>query len=221
MAFSGIIFSFFVQLNCINGMGLWDWLPLNLGEEKVQQPTISDYASQGFGLINYITNIKPSNIDARFKDTNLLGIPGIKGAPDLPGLPNIPLLKGVPAVPGISGSFPGVGACLPKGTPLVNPASPSIFQDLLRGVPGAQDLLKSLNRPTKVDPTKLMGKWYWVSARGSRFFANKVLWRCWFFFRLFRHLQPIIVIVQHLNVSQCSIKMENCYKWFKCALISN
>jgi len=56
---------------------------------------------------------------------------------------------------------------LPKGTPLVNPASPSIFQDLLRGVPGAQDLLKSLNRPKKVDPTKLMGKWYWVISTPS------------------------------------------------------
>lgn len=196
MASSGVIFSFFVHLNYASGMGLLDWIPFNLGEQKVQQPTITDYASQGISLLNYISSIRPDSI-SKVKETNLLGIPGVKGAPDLPGLPNVPLLKGVPVVPGISGSFPGVGACLPKGTPLINPASPSIFQDLLRGIPGAQDLLKSLNKPAKVDPSKLMGKWSWVSLKW--FFFNGT--QPCFLFRLFRHLQRTTDTVLHPNVS--------------------
>uniref|UniRef100_A0A915IXD2 Lipocalin domain-containing protein n=1 Tax=Romanomermis culicivorax TaxID=13658 RepID=A0A915IXD2_ROMCU len=155
-------------LSVCSAVTLLDLIPFNFGQKRYD-PSLGDYASQGVGFINYLANVRPSVVAKtnQFQQTNLLGLADTKGIPDLPGLPNIPLLSGVPAVPGLAGSIPGAGGCLPKGTPLVNVASPSILQDLLRGIPGAQDLFKSLTKPAKIDPKSLMGKWYWVISTPS------------------------------------------------------
>lgn len=76
--------------------------------------------------------------------------------------PQVTLLDGVPAVPGIIGSFPGAGGCLPRQTPLVNQRSPSLFQNFLRFIPGAQDYLSNLVKTPAIDVRSLLGKYYWV-----------------------------------------------------------
>lgn len=164
------------QVGVVDAQGFLDWIGSSLfGLQSVQQQQpverpadIGSLASQGLGLFNYFSSIQRNPSEAELKpnsanDINLLGIPGVKGVPDLPGLPNIGGLPGVPVVPGLAGSIPGVGACLPKGTPLINPSSPSFMQNLLRNVPGAQELLKSLQKLPNFEVSRCMGKWYWVS----------------------------------------------------------
>uniref|UniRef100_A0A183DLA4 Protein SMG7 n=1 Tax=Gongylonema pulchrum TaxID=637853 RepID=A0A183DLA4_9BILA len=77
-------------------------------------------------------------------------------------LPQAALMDGVPAVPGVIGSLPGAGGCLPHRTPLVNQRSPSLFQNFLRYIPGAQDYLSSLVKTPNIDLHSLLGKYYWV-----------------------------------------------------------
>lgn len=157
------------QLVLVDGQGILGFL--NLGSagtsrSRPRPPTITDYTSQGLGLLNYFTSLRRNPAQAspgRAKEVNLLGIEGVKGAPDLVGLPNANFLEGVPVVPGVAGSVPGVGECLPRGLPFISQRSPSMFQDLLRNIPGASDVLKSLAPVPDIDARSLMGKWYWVS----------------------------------------------------------
>nr|CRZ23919.1 BMA-LPR-7 [Brugia malayi] len=77
-------------------------------------------------------------------------------------LPHVTLLDGIPSVPGVIGSFPGIGGCLLRRTPLVNQRSPSLFQNFVRFIPGVQDYLSNLVKTPIVDFNSLMGKYYWV-----------------------------------------------------------
>jgi hypothetical protein len=146
---------------------------LNLGSAGTSRsvaraPSLVDYTSQGLGLLNYFSSLQRNPSGAapgRAKEVNLLGLEGVKGAPDLVGLPNANFLQGVPVVPGVAGSVPGVGECLPRGLPFISQRSPSMFQDFLRNIPGASDVLKSLVSVPDIDAHSLMGKWYWVSER--------------------------------------------------------
>lgn len=158
----------------ITCQGFLEWVGSNLfgipnvQQQQQRQTDLGSLASQGVGLFNYFSNLQRNPVEEdkdkpnRNNDINFLGIPGIKGVPDIPGLPNIGGLPGVPVVPGLAGSFPGAGACLPKGTPLINPASPSFMQNLLRSVPGAQELLKSFQKIPFIEVERCMGKWFWV-----------------------------------------------------------
>uniref|UniRef100_A0A7I4KLV1 BMA-LPR-7 n=1 Tax=Brugia malayi TaxID=6279 RepID=A0A7I4KLV1_BRUMA len=54
-------------------------------------------------------------------------------------LPHVTLLDGIPSVPGVIGSFPGIGGCLLRRTPLVNQRSPSLFQNFVISTAGVHD----------------------------------------------------------------------------------
>uniref|UniRef100_A0A1I7VDR4 Plug domain-containing protein n=1 Tax=Loa loa TaxID=7209 RepID=A0A1I7VDR4_LOALO len=101
-------------------------------------------------------------------------------------LPQVMLLDGIPSVPGIIGSFPGIGGCLLRRTPLVNQRSPSLFQNLLRFIPGAQDYLSDLVKTPIVDLHSLMGN-YVVVGRGlwnyskNMFRKMKIISKWWLF----------------------------------------
>ncbi|EJW85697.1 hypothetical protein WUBG_03392 [Wuchereria bancrofti] len=77
-------------------------------------------------------------------------------------LPHVALLDGIPSIPGVIGSFPGIDGCLLRRTPLVNQRSPSLFQNFVCFIPGAQDYLSDLVKTPIVDFHSLMGKYYWV-----------------------------------------------------------
>ncbi|VDM74465.1 unnamed protein product [Strongylus vulgaris] len=70
--------------------------------------------------------------------------------------------KGIPVLPGVMGNLPGAGSCLPRGSPLVRDKSPSLFQNMLRNIPGAHDYLSSLLPSPNVDIDALMGKYQWA-----------------------------------------------------------
>jgi hypothetical protein len=90
--------------------------------------------------------------------------------------------ESIPIVPEIAQQIPGVGECLPSGTPLVNSQSPSLVQvcrtdasidtsscaqNFLREVPLAQGVLRSFSPTPDVDYNRLMGKWHWVLTSDS------------------------------------------------------
>lgn len=169
----------FHQLVFADAQGILGFLNLgNSGTSRssaARSPTITDFTSQGLGLLNYFTSLQRNPIGSapgRAKEVNLLGLEGVKGAPDLVGLPNANFLQGVPVVPGVAGSVPGVGECLPRGLPFFSQKSPSMFQNILRNIPGASDVLKSLAPVPDVDAHGLMGKWHWVSVLLRVLFEN-------------------------------------------------
>jgi len=77
------------------------------------------------------------------------------------------MADGIPVLPGVLGSVPGVGACLPRGSPMFSQRSPSLFQNILRNVPGVQDLLLSFLPVTRVNLTHMMTKYQWVVSTRS------------------------------------------------------
>lgn len=93
-------FSIVLLTNGQQGGGLLDWF--NFGQAGAKSPqganAITDYASQGLGILNYFSHLQRNPIGAppRDKESNLLlGIPGLKGAAP-PGFPTVPFLEGVP-----------------------------------------------------------------------------------------------------------------------------
>ncbi|KAL6722797.1 hypothetical protein Aduo_017884 [Ancylostoma duodenale] len=77
-------------------------------------------------------------------------------------LPSVNFMEGIPVLPGVMGSLPGAGSCLPRGSPLVRDKSPSLFQNMLRNIPGAHDYLTSLLPAPSVDIEALLGKYQWA-----------------------------------------------------------
>ncbi|KAL3982213.1 hypothetical protein ACH3XW_46280 [Acanthocheilonema viteae] len=130
---------------------LLDFFGINTGQSGTvsDRIPIDDITSQSFALISFIQGLQ-KNLDNQFNKR--LRKP----------LPQVALLDGIPAVPGVIGSFPGFGGCLLHRTPFVNQRSPSLFQNFLRFIPGAQDYLSDLVKTPIIDLNSLIGKYYWV-----------------------------------------------------------
>lgn len=47
--------------------------------------------------------------------------------------------------------------------PFISRSSPSFFQNLIRAIPGTQDILRHLQSYPDLEPRRLMGQWHWVS----------------------------------------------------------
>ncbi|KAK6110512.1 hypothetical protein QQG55_40080 [Brugia pahangi] len=110
---------------------------------------IDDITSQSFALISFIQGLQQNSSNPFNKRLQK-------------PLPHVTLLDGIPSVPGVIGSFPGIGGCLLRRTPLVNQRSPSLFQNFVRFIPGVQDYLTNLVKTPIIDFNSLMGKYYWV-----------------------------------------------------------
>ncbi|VDO34884.1 unnamed protein product, partial [Brugia timori] len=110
---------------------------------------IDDITSQSFALISFIQGLQQNSSNPFNKRLQK-------------PLPHVTLLDGIPSVPGVIGSFPGIGGCLLRRTPLVNQRSPSLFQNFVRFIPGVQDYFSNLVKTPIVDFNSLMGKYYWV-----------------------------------------------------------
>jgi hypothetical protein len=128
---------------------------INTGQSGARPMTIGDLTSQSLGLLQYVASVR--------NNRQLLTSDRLRNP-----IPSVALLDGVPVVPGLVGSIPGVGDCLPRNAPMFNRRSPSLFQDVLRNIPGAHDWLKSFLEVPDVDTASLMGRYYWVQSHPSK-----------------------------------------------------
>uniref|UniRef100_A0A8R1TUL2 Lipocalin domain-containing protein n=1 Tax=Onchocerca volvulus TaxID=6282 RepID=A0A8R1TUL2_ONCVO len=150
-----ILSAFFVVQYCCPVLtqysNLLDLFGINTGQSGTVNGRIpiDDIASQSFALISFIQGLQ-KNPNKQFNKR--LRKP----------VPQVALLDGIPVVPGIIGSFAGAGGCLPRPMPLTSQHSPSLFQNFLRFIPGAQDYLSDLVKTPVVDLHSLVGKYYWV-----------------------------------------------------------
>ncbi|KHJ96140.1 hypothetical protein OESDEN_03901 [Oesophagostomum dentatum] len=120
-----------------------------------RQSAFHDLATQSVGLINYLQRVQRNPNNQLAKKCVLCS--GLREP-----LPTVNFMEGIPVLPGVMGSLPGAGSCLPRGSPLVRDKSPSLFQNMLRNIPGAHDYLTSLLPSPPVDINALMGKYQWA-----------------------------------------------------------
>jgi len=64
-------------IGAISGVGLLDLIPINLAQQRYE-PTLGDFASQGVGLINYFSNLKPGTLAGAGGDPRLKANPFLK-----------------------------------------------------------------------------------------------------------------------------------------------
>uniref|UniRef100_A0A5S6QY96 Lipocalin domain-containing protein n=1 Tax=Trichuris muris TaxID=70415 RepID=A0A5S6QY96_TRIMR len=160
-------------------VSFWDFLNTGQAGLPPVQPfgadAVVNYARQGLNLLSFLKNLKTSRRSAnerrqRFLEEDTGSDEWTADASDQrlrDRYRDTPLYSKLPSITNVAQDLPGFGACLPKGTPLFNSLSPSILQNFLRIVPGVHKMVKRLQPLPRVNPRRLMGKWYWVLSTTS------------------------------------------------------